>query len=128
MKKQVQKVIEERKKALLALFKKGGTDVHLIERELALLAIDVVLALQNKESANAGSRHFREIEFAMSGTVRKKLSAETRELLNEMLILDELGDKYGPNLTLVFDTAQKIIGGQGRRMLAGMKPERVAVA
>ena len=127
MKKQMKQVIEARKNAVLA-FIKDGARTDLIERELALLAIDIVLALRTEKLAKAGCRCFKEIEFAMTGTMRKKLSEETRDLMNEMLLLDELGKKYGPVLTLAFDLAQKIIGGQGNRMLAGMKLPTVSLA
>lgn len=127
MKTQLKKAIEERKNTLLAFIKKGAR-TPLIEREIALLAFDIVLALPTEKLAKEGSRYFREIDFALTGTMRKKLSEETRDLINEMLVLDELGETHGPNLTLAFDMAQKIVGGQGSRMVAGIKSPQLAAA
>lgn len=120
MKAQIKKAIEERKNTLLAFIKKGARTA-LIEREIALLAFDIVLALPTEKLAKEGSRYFREIDFALTGTMRKKISEETRDLINEMLVLDELGKTHGPNLTLAFDMAQRIVGGQGSRLAANMK-------
>lgn len=127
MKITIKKAIEERKNTLLAFIKKGA-QTALIEREIALLAFDIVLALQTEKLAKVGSRYFREIDFALTGTLRKKLSEETRDLINEMLVLDELGETHGPNLTLAFDMAQKIVGGQGSRMAASMKSLQLTTA
>ena len=127
MKTHIKKAIEERKNTLLAFIKQGAR-VALIEREIALLAFDIVLALPTEKLAKVGSRYFREIDFALTGTMRKKLSEETRELINEMLVLDELGETHGPNLTLAFDMAQKIVGGQGSRMVANIKSSQLTAA
>lgn len=126
MKKRTKEILEERKRTLLALIKERDSAEH-VERELALLAIDVVLALRMEKLAKAGCHCFREIEFAMSGTLRKKLSEETRDLINEMLILDELDKKHGPDLGLAFDLAQRIISKQGNRILAGVSSLPVSV-
>lgn len=127
MKTQLKKAIAERKNTLLAFIKKGAR-IALIEREITLLAFDIVLALQTENLAKEGSRCFREIDFALTGTMRKKMSEETRDLINEMLVLDELGETHGTNLTLAFDMAQKIVGGQGHRMAASMKPSPLPTA
>ena len=127
MKTHIKKAIEERKNTLLAFIKQGAR-VALIEREIALLAFDIVLALPTEKLAKVGSRYFREIDFALTGTLRKKLSEETRDLINEMLVLDELGETHGPNLTLAFDMAQKIVGGQGSRMVANIKSSQLTAA
>lgn len=127
MKAQLKKAIEERKNTLLTFIKKGARTA-LIEREIALLTFDIVLALQTEKLAKVGSRYFREIDFALTGTMRKKLSEETRDLINEMLVLDELGEAHGPNLTLAFDMAQKIVGGQGHRMAASIKSSSLTAA
>lgn len=127
MKTAITKAITERKNTLLAFVKKGA-NLALIEREIALLAFDIVLALQTEKLAKVGSRYFREIDFALTGTLRKKLSEETRDLINEMLVLDELGETHGPNVALAFDMAQKIVGGQGSRMAAHIKSSPLTTA
>ena len=127
MKTQLKKATEERKNTLLA-FIKNGARTPLIEREIALLAFDIVLALPTEKLAREGSRYFREIDFALTGTMRKRLSEETRDLINEMLVLNELGKTHGPSLTLAFDMAQKIVGGQGSRMVASIKSPPLTAA
>ncbi len=119
MEKRTKKIIEERHKALLTLIKEN-TRTDIIERELALLAIDVILAMQTKGAAKTGCLCFREIDLAITGALRRKLGEETRDLINEMIILDEFGEKYGPNLKLIFDLAQKTIGAQSSRFIAGI--------
>lgn len=111
------KIIEGRLKELLALIKEVD-QVNLIEREIALLTIDIVLTLKkNRGLLKSGCNCFRKIDFAINGTLRKKLSNETRDLLNEMIILNELGDKYGPDLNLIVDLAKKILERQNFKFI-----------
>jgi hypothetical protein len=64
MKSGMKKMTEVRGKILLALVKEG-TNATLIERELAFLAIDIVLALKTEKLARSGCQCFREIDFAI---------------------------------------------------------------
>lgn len=124
----MKQIVEGRTKELLALVKEG-TQVNLIERELALLAVDILLALKKERGlAKAGCQCFLKIDLAMSGTLRKKLSEETRDLINEMIILDELGDKYGPELAIIVEAAKKILDRENVKFISDAKKAVRAVA
>lgn len=111
-------IIAGRLKELLALVREA-VQVNLIERELALLAIDLILALKkDKGLAKVGCQCFLKIDFAISGALRKKLSQETRDLMNEMIILDELGDTYGPDLNRAVNAAKKILEKQNGKLIS----------
>lgn len=117
MKKVMSKIIEGRLKELLVLIKEA-VQINLIEREMALLAMDIILALKkNKGLLKNGCNCFRKVDFAISGTLRKKLSNETRDLLNEMIILDELGENYGPDLNLIVELTKKILEKQNTKFI-----------
>ena len=118
MKKIMRTIIEGRMKELLNLIKKGA-QVNLIERELALLALDVILAMkQEKGFHKFACNCFLKIDFSIIGTVRKKLSEEARDLLNEMIILDELGEEYGPDLNLIINLTKKIVEKQQSKLVS----------
>lgn len=117
MKKVMPKIIEGRLKELLALIKEA-TQINLIEREVALLAMDITLTLKRDgKLLEYGCNCFQKIDLAISGTLRKKLSNETRDLLNEMIILDELGKNYGPDLALIIQLTKKILDKQNTKFI-----------
>lgn len=117
MRKIMPKIIENRLKELLALVKEAE-QVDLIEREIALLAMDIILTLKKNEGLlKHGCNCFRKIDFAINGNLRKKLSNETRDLLNEMIILDELGENYGPDLNLVVELTKKTLDKQNTKLV-----------
>lgn len=118
MKKKIPIIIEGRVKELLTLVKEG-TQVSLIERELALLVIDMILALKNETgSLKFGCKCFRRVDLAVTGSLRKKLSEAARELLSEMVILDEVGSKYGPDLNVIVSLAKRITEKQNLRFIS----------
>ena len=120
MKKIINKIIERRTQGVLDLVKEAE-QINLIEREIATLAIDIILALKKKEMAKFGSNCFRKIDFAVTTNLRKKLSEETRDLLNEMIILDEAGKKYGPDFNLIVNVTKKILDRERDRFITQAK-------
>ncbi|MEK7659221.1 MAG: hypothetical protein AAB338_01010 [Patescibacteria group bacterium] len=120
MKKIINKIIEARTQEILDLIKEAE-QINLIEREIATLAIDVVLSLKKKDMAKFGCNCFRKIDFAITTNLRKKLSEETRGLLNEMIILDEAGKKYGPDFNLIVNLTKKILDREGERFVVQAK-------
>lgn len=110
-------IVNNRQKAILGLIKEGK-DLHKIEREVALLALDMLEALGTKAlSLEEGTKNFLKIEYALRLDMEYKLSEEFRDLLNEVLLLDEIGTPYGPDLMLIRTLATKILKsdeGSGR--------------
>lgn len=102
-------IIRTRVKAILDLVR-GGKDVPRIEREIALLTLDIFGALKagilpKKE----GCRCFRKIDYALAQTLRAKMSKDFCDLLNEGILLDEIKGSYGPSMEDIFTPALKIL-------------------
>jgi len=103
------KIIENRVEFILDLIK-GGKDIERIERETALLAIDVIDGLKKKEAPmKQACNCFRRIIYAIDYKTDNQLSNEFQDLMHEALILDELNTKYGPDLDLLIEAATKIL-------------------
>lgn len=102
-------IIKNRKKAVLAHIQTGKEFLKL-ERETALLALDILDAFDAKSfTIDEGYKCFVEIEAALNLKTRKRLSEEMRELLNEAIVLDETGTKYGPDLVFMRSLIAKIL-------------------
>lgn len=102
-------IIQNRQKALLVLAGEGK-DISRIERELALLALDVLDAMQKKAlTLREGGKYFVKVMYALKTDTEGRLSGEARDLLNETMIMDEVGTAYGPDLTVVRTLITKIL-------------------
>ena len=102
-------IIQKRLRLILNLIKKGK-DIIGIEKETAFLVLDVIDFIQKREiSLKGGCNCFLKVEFALDKKIRDRLSEEFEDLLNEAIILDEIGTKFGPDLNLLLELATKII-------------------
>lgn len=103
------RLIHNRLEGVFALIK-TAKDIPRIEREIALLAFDIMESLQRKYlSLKEGCGCFTKIAHAINQRLGKKLSEEVKDLINEGLLLDEVGKAYGPNLDRFLDLAKKIL-------------------
>ena len=108
-KKLYQKIIHNRHKAILELIKKGK-DIAKIERETALLVLDTINALQAKAlSLKQGCKCFIKIDYSLNRDLENKFSEDFQDLLNEAILLDEVGTDYGPDLNGITKLAKKIL-------------------
>jgi|GEM_PF-4755676 len=104
-----QKIVENRLKVILGLIKEKK-DIHLIEREIALLSLDIIAALQTRSlSLSQSCKCFRKIDYSLDLKLRDQFSEELRDLLLEGILLDELGTPYGPDINLIYLIATKIL-------------------
>ncbi|MEK7537103.1 MAG: hypothetical protein AAB584_01525 [Patescibacteria group bacterium] len=115
-------IIQKRLRLILNLIKEGK-DTAGIERETALLVLDVIDALQKgKTPLKDGCNCFIKIEYALDKKIRDQLSEEFEDLLNEMIILDEIGTKFGPDLSLIIKLATKILAKEDvSKKIPGLK-------
>lgn len=100
-------IIHNRREMILELIKLGS-DPARIEREAALLALDTIDGL-SKRSVKEACDCFIAIDYALDKKTRDKFSQEFLDLLNEGIILEEVGAKHGPNLDLMLKLAQNIL-------------------
>ena len=111
-------IIKNRLAFILELIKEGK-DIERIERETALLALDVIDGLRKKEtSLKDGCNCFRKITYAIDLKTSNRMSEEFKDLMNEVLILDEIGAKYGPDIELLIKLATKILNRTNKRSVA----------
>ena len=102
-------LIRNRQEILLDLIKRDAEPLR-IERELALLILDVIDALETKSlSLKEGGQSFIKIVAALRLDTEARLSEEFRDLLNEAILLNELGTPYGPDLAFMRSLATKIL-------------------
>lgn len=101
-------IIQDRQKVILDSMRKK--DLGRIERELALLVLDILHALQIKSiSLQDSCRCFRRVGYSLDPKVEARLSEEVQDLINEGMILDEIGTRYGPNVATMFALATDIL-------------------
>jgi hypothetical protein len=111
-------IIQERLKAILALIK-DGKDVFALEREVAFLALDAIEALRKKEiTFQKAHVPFVKIEYAIDQKLNARLSEEAKDLLNEAIILDEIGTPHGPDMNLLITLATKLVSGSKQLLQA----------
>lgn len=108
-KKLYQQIIHNRHKAILDLIK-TGKDVSKIETETALLVLDTINALQAKAiSLKESCKCFIKIDYSLNRGLEDKFSEDFQDLLNEAILLDEVGTTYGPDLNQIIKLATKIL-------------------
>lgn len=96
--KTFQPSLKKRVKTVKALLE-GTVNVRRFEREVALLVLDVLSGLKVKAfSPKEAGCYFVAIEYALNLDIERKLSPKFSQMMVEALLLDELGEKYGPDL------------------------------
>jgi len=108
-KKFYHQIIQTRLKVILGLIKEEK-EISQLEREMAFFALDIFNALQEKSlSPKEGSKFFLKVLYALRYEIDSKLSEECHDLINEGILLDEVGTPYGPDLNLIYNSARKIL-------------------
>lgn len=119
-------ILDNRLQAVLLLIRRGN-DVSALEREVALLVIDTINALQAKSlSLKEGCKCFVKIEYELRLDLEEKTSEEFQDLLAEAILLDEVGTAYGPDLARVQELAMNILNRD--KALSGPKLKAFASA
>ena len=102
-------IIKTRVSAIRSLLK-GKIGVARLEREVALLTLDVLAAIETKAlSPKEGGKIFVDLEYKMDMNVEKDTSEDFSGLTAEGMLLDEIGKKYGPNLAELRELATRIL-------------------
>ena len=84
---------------------------RLLEREVALLLLDVLEALRNKAiTVKEASRYFVRIAYKIDLKMNRKLSDDFQQMHADAMLLDELKKKYGPSLKELKRLALLILG------------------
>ena len=110
MKKNTQKTILKNRLDAIRVLLKGQVDISQFEREVALLALDVLVALDVKAvSFKEADRYFTDIAYKMEEEMEQKTSEDLSALVAEVMLLDEVGKKYGPNLAEFRELATRIL-------------------
>lgn len=110
MKNNLQKnTIKNRVGAIHTLLK-GKVDMVRLEREFALLVLDVLAAIETKAlSLKESAKVFVDFGYRMNLDIERKTSEDFSALTAEGMLLDEVGTKYGPNLSELRELATRIL-------------------
>lgn len=110
MKNNTQKnIIKQRISAIAALLN-GARDIVRLEREAALLMLDVLAAIETKVlTLKAGDQIFTDLGYRFGLDIDQKTSEDFSALVAEGMLLDEVGKKYGPNLSELRELATRIL-------------------
>ena len=119
-------IIKTRVSAIRSLLK-GKVDVARLEREVALLALDVLAAIETKAlSPKEGGKIFVDLEYKMNMNVEKDTSDDFSGLTAEGMLLDEIGSKYGPNLAELRELATRILARDKKLVNYSIVPKTLA--
>ena len=119
-------IIKTRVSAIRSLLK-GKVDVARLEREVALLALDVLAAIETKAlSPKEGGKIFVDLEYKMNMNVEKDTSDDFSGLTAEGMLLDEIGLKYGPNLAELRELATRILARDKKLVNYSIVPKILA--
>lgn len=106
---ETKKLLKNRLGLILQL-SKGRGDRQQLERELALLAFDLLQFNQNRNLLKReGCNCFKKIIISLGESLHGQLSEEALDVINEGLLLDEIGTKHGPDVELFQRQATRII-------------------
>ena len=110
MKSNVQKnIIIQRANSLKTLIE-GKLDVVRLEREAALLMLDVLAGIETKAlSPKESSKIFVDVERHINLDIKQKVSEDFSALTAEGMLLNEIGKKYAPNLSELRELAMRIL-------------------
>lgn len=109
--KKIQKnaIIEQRLSTINSLLTTVQGVVHL-EREVALLMLDVLAAIETKMlSPKEASKAFVLVSSKTDLDIKQKVSEDFSALTAEGMLLDEIGKKYAPNLAELRELATRIL-------------------
>lgn len=110
MKGNTQKTILKNRVSAIQKLLKGPVNISQLEREVALLALDVLAALDVKAvSFKEADKYFTDIAYKMGEEIEQKTSEDLSALTAEGMLLDEVGKKYGPNLAEFRELATRIL-------------------
>lgn len=105
----------QRVNAVYALVKSNTLDVVRLEREAALLMLDVLAAIETKSlSPKEASKMFVDVESQAHLAVKEKTSEDFSSLTAEGMLLNEIGKKYAPNLAELRELATRILARDKR--------------
>ena len=110
MKKQQKNMIVEQRVNAVDTLLKSTPDILRLEREVALLMLDVLAGIETKAlSPKEGSKIFITVSSRIDLGVKQKVSEDFSALTAEGMLLDEIGKKYGPNLSELRELATRIL-------------------
>ena len=102
-------IIHKRLALILQLIKEG-VDMTRIERETAILVLEVIDGLtKNEIRIKEGCHCFIKIEYALDQKMHGELSPEYEDMMNEAMLLDETNKTHGPDVPLLLKLATNII-------------------
>lgn len=117
-------IIKNRVGAIHPLLKKGG-DVTRLEREVALLMLDVLAGIETKAlSLKESGKVFVALGYRMNLDIEQRTSEDFSALTAEGMLLDEAGKKYGPNLAELRELAMRILS-RDKKLVASPFVQRV---
>ena len=110
MKNSVQKnIIIQRANSLKTLIG-GKLNVVRLEREVAILMLDVLATIETKAlSPKESSKIFVDVERHINLDIKQKVSEDFSALTAEGMLLNEIGKKYAPNLSELRELAMRIL-------------------
>lgn len=124
--KQSRAVLKTKARAVRELIARA--DVVRLEREVALLFLDVLAALEvGAVSLKEADAIFTDIGYRIGPDLEKKTSEEFSMLLADAMLLDEVGEKYGPDLQDLRNFATQILT-RDRSLVSFMLPRTRATA
>lgn len=89
-----------------------------LELETALLVSDILSALKAKViSPKAASKYFTAVAYRIDRKTERRVTDDFQMLLAEAMLLDELGQKYGPKLSEIRRLADKVLAKCIRKMV-----------
>lgn len=102
-------IVQSRVSAIFKLLK-GEANIIRLERETALLMLDVLAGIETKTlSLKEGGKIFVDLGYRMNADMERKTSEDFSALTAEGMLLDEVGTKYGPNLSELRELATRIL-------------------
>ena len=102
-------IIKNRVDVIHALLK-GKVDIIRLEREVALLMLDVLAGVETKAfSHKVAGKIFVDLGYQMNLDIERKTSEDFSALTAEGMLLNEIGKKYAPNLSELRELAMRIL-------------------
>src|SRR3989338_2315231 len=103
------KIVMQRTKSLKTLVE-SKPDVVRLEREVAILMLDVLAAIETRAlSPEESSKIFVDLERRINLDIKQKVSEDFSALTAEGMLLNEIGRKYAPNLAELRELATRIL-------------------
>lgn len=120
-------IIKQRISTIGVILRGGTLDIVRLEREVALLMLDVLAAIETKAlSPKDGSKIFVDLEYRMHLVVKQKTSEDFSALTAEGMLLDQIGKKYAPNLAELRELATRILARDKKLVNYSILPRTIA--